>query len=97
MTRVDVLPNLPTVAEFVPDYEANGFFGIVAPRSNPRDVVNRINEEMNFALGDPTLKGRLSELGGVVLVGSPAEFGKLIVGETEKWDKVIKFSGAKAD
>jgi tripartite-type tricarboxylate transporter receptor subunit TctC len=96
-TRVDAFPNLPTVAEFVPDYEATGFFGIVAPRNSPRNAVNRINEEMNSALRDPTLKGRISELGGVVLVGSPAEFGKLIGDETEKWAKVVKFSGAKAD
>jgi tripartite-type tricarboxylate transporter receptor subunit TctC len=96
-TRSEMLADLPTVAEFLPGYQATGFFGLVAPRSSPRNVVERINKEMNIALGESSLRGRLSELGGVALVGSPADFGKLIAGETEKWAKVVKLSGAKAE
>jgi len=96
-TGMEALPNVPTVAEFVPGYEATGFFGIIAPKGTPRDVVERINKAMNVALGEPNLRARLSELGAVVLVGSPADFGKLIADETEKWAKVVKFSGAKPD
>jgi tripartite-type tricarboxylate transporter receptor subunit TctC len=94
-TRVDALPDVPTVAEFVPDYEATGFFGIVAPKKTPRDIIEKINKEMNAALGEPNLRGRLAELGAVVSVGSPSDFRKLIVDETDKWAKVVKFSGAK--
>jgi tripartite-type tricarboxylate transporter receptor subunit TctC len=96
-TRSEMLADLPTVAEFLPGYEATGFFGLVAPRSTPKDVVEKINKEMNIALGEPSLRGRLSELGSIALVGSPVDFGKLITGETEKWAKVVKLSGAKAE
>jgi tripartite-type tricarboxylate transporter receptor subunit TctC len=96
-TRSEMLSDLPTVAEFLPGYEATGFFGLVAPGRTPRDVVERINKEMNIVLGEPNLRGRLSELGGVALVGSPADFGKLIAGETKKWAQVVKLSGAKAE
>jgi tripartite-type tricarboxylate transporter receptor subunit TctC len=97
LTRLEALPDVPTVAEFVPGYEATGFFGIVAPRSTPRVVVERINTEMNSALAEPNLKERLQELGGIALVGSPSDFGKLIADETEKWAKMVKASGAKPD
>jgi tripartite-type tricarboxylate transporter receptor subunit TctC len=95
--RLRALPNVPTVAEFVPGYEATGFFGIVAPKKTPREIVERINGAMNAALDEPNLSERLAELGAVVSVGSSLEFGKLIVGETEKWSKVVNFSGAKAE
>jgi len=96
-TGMEALPNVPTVAEFVPGYEATGFFGIIAPKGTPRDVVERINKAMNVALGETNLRARLSELGAVALVGSPADFGKLIADETEKWAKVVKVSGARPD
>jgi tripartite-type tricarboxylate transporter receptor subunit TctC len=96
-TGVEVLPDVPTVAGFVPGYEATGFFGIIAPKGTPRDIVERINKAMNAALVEPNLRTRLSELGAIVLVGSPADFGKLIADETGKWAKVVKVSGARPD
>jgi tripartite-type tricarboxylate transporter receptor subunit TctC len=96
-SRLRALPDVPTVAEFVPGYEATGFFGIVAPKRTPRDIVERINGAMNAALDEPNLSERLAELGAVVSVGSSLDFGKLIFGETEKWAQVVKFSGAKAE
>jgi tripartite-type tricarboxylate transporter receptor subunit TctC len=94
-TRSAELPDLPTVANFVPGYEASGFFGIGAPKKTPVEIVDLLNREINAALADPTMKARLTELGGTVLLGSPADFGKIIADETEKWAKVVKFSGAK--
>jgi tripartite-type tricarboxylate transporter receptor subunit TctC len=95
-TRSDVLPDIPTVGDFVPGYEASAWFGIGAPKNTPTEVVEKLNKEINAALADPKIKARL-ELGGTVLPGSPADFGKLITDETEKWAKVIKFAGIKAD
>jgi tripartite-type tricarboxylate transporter receptor subunit TctC len=94
-TRAAALPDLPTVAEFVPGYESSAIYGIAAPRSTPAEIVDRLNREINAAFADPKIKARLAELGGTVLAGSPADFGKLIAAETEKWSKVVKFSGAK--
>jgi tripartite-type tricarboxylate transporter receptor subunit TctC len=96
-TRLDVLPDLPTVADFVPGYEATSWFGIGAPKGTPPDIVDKLNKEINAGIADPTIKARLVDLGGTVLPGSPADFGKLIANETEKWAKVVKFSGAKAN
>jgi tripartite-type tricarboxylate transporter receptor subunit TctC len=96
-TRLDVLPDLPTVADFVPGYEATSWFGIGAPKGTPAEIVDRLNKEINAGIADPTIKTRLVDLGGTVLPGSPADFGKLIANETEKWAKVVKFSGAKAN
>jgi tripartite-type tricarboxylate transporter receptor subunit TctC len=96
-TRADVLPDLPTVADFLPGYEATSWFGIGAPKKTPTDIIERLNEEIDAALTDAKIKARLLDLGGTVLPGSPADFGKLIADETEKWAKVVKFSGAKAD
>jgi len=94
-TRSEALPDVPTVGEFVPGYEASGWYGIGAPRATPVDIVDKLNKEVNAALDDPKMKARLADLGGVPLPGSPAEFGKLIADETEKWAKVIKFAGIK--
>jgi tripartite-type tricarboxylate transporter receptor subunit TctC len=95
VTRSDVLPNLPTVAEAVPGYEASGWFGVGVPRNTPAEIVESLNKEINAALADPAMKTRLADLGGTVLGGSSADFGKLIADETEKWGKVVKFAGIK--
>jgi tripartite-type tricarboxylate transporter receptor subunit TctC len=96
-TRSAVLPDLPTVAEFVPGYESSTWYGIGAPKSTPADVVDRLNVEINAALADPTLKARLADLGGTAIAGSPADFGELIAADTEKWGKVIKFASIKPE
>ena len=93
--RADVLPDLPTVADFVPGFEATSWFGIGAPKKTPTEIVERLNTAVNEALADTKIRARLAELGGTVLPGSPADFGKLIAAETEKWAKVVKFSGAR--
>jgi tripartite-type tricarboxylate transporter receptor subunit TctC len=95
-TRSEALPDLPTVAEFVPSYEASNWWGIGAPKSTPAEIVDKLNRDINAALADPRMKARLAELGGTMLSGSPADFGKLIADETEKWAKVVKFAGIKA-
>src|SRR5262245_9823592 len=84
-TRADELPNVPTMAEFVPGYEASTFQGIGAPRGTPADIVEKLNAEINAAFADPKFKSRLADMGGTVLAGSPADFGRLIIEETEKW------------
>jgi tripartite-type tricarboxylate transporter receptor subunit TctC len=96
-TRSEALPDIPTVSDFVPGYEASAWYGIGAPRNAPAEVVDKLNKEINAALADTKMNARLADLGGTVLPGSPAEFGKLIADETEKWAKVVKFSGAKAE
>ena len=95
--RSETLPDIPTVAEFVPCYEASAWFGIGAPRNTPAEIVDKLNTEINASLGDPKLKARLMDLGGIALTGSPADFTRLIAEETVKWAKVVKFSGAKAE
>jgi tripartite-type tricarboxylate transporter receptor subunit TctC len=95
--RSEALPNIPTVADFVPGYEASAFFGIGAPKNTPTEIVEKLNKEINAALADPTIKARLAELGGTVLAGSPDNFGKLIAEETEKWGKVIRAANIKAE
>jgi tripartite-type tricarboxylate transporter receptor subunit TctC len=96
-TRSEALPDLPTIAEFVPGYEASAWFGVGAPRNTPTEIVNKLNTEINACLADPSLKARLADLGGITLAGSPADFARLIVEETAKWAKVVKFSGVKAE
>jgi tripartite-type tricarboxylate transporter receptor subunit TctC len=96
-TRSEALPDVPTVSEFVPGYEASGWFGVGAPKSTPTEIIDKLNNEVNAALADPKMKARLADVGGSALSGSPADFGKLIADETEKWAKVIKFAGIKAD
>jgi tripartite-type tricarboxylate transporter receptor subunit TctC len=96
-TRSDELPDIPTVAEFVPGYEASNWFGVGAPKATPAETVEKLNEEINAGLADPKIKARLAELGAMVLSGSPADFGKLIAEDTEKWAKVIKSAGIKPE
>jgi len=96
-TRLDVLPDVPTVGDFVPGYEASGFGGIGAPKNTPAEIIDRLNKELNAGLADSKIKARIVELGGTVLGGSPAEFGTIISDATEKWAKVIKFAGVKAE
>jgi tripartite-type tricarboxylate transporter receptor subunit TctC len=96
-TRSETLPELPTVGDFVPGYEASSWFGIVAPKNTPADVINKLNGEINAALSDPKIKVRIADLGGSVMLGSPADFGKLIAEETEKWGKVIRAANIKPE
>jgi tripartite-type tricarboxylate transporter receptor subunit TctC len=95
--RSEVLPDIASVAEFVPGYEASVWLGIGAPKATPAEIVEKLNKEVNAGLVDPKLKARLADLGGIALAGSPVDFGKFIADETEKWAKVIKFAGVKAD
>jgi tripartite-type tricarboxylate transporter receptor subunit TctC len=95
--RLDVLPDLPPVGDFVPGYEASGFAGIGAPRNTPAEIIDRLNKELNAGLADSKIKARIVELGGTVLGGSPAAFATIISDATEKWAKVIKFAGVKAE
>jgi tripartite-type tricarboxylate transporter receptor subunit TctC len=95
--RLETLPDIPTVSEFVPGYEASFWYGIGAPVSTPAEIVDKLNAEINAALADPRMKARLAELGATVLPGSPADFGKLIAAETDKWRKVIRAANIRAD
>jgi tripartite-type tricarboxylate transporter receptor subunit TctC len=96
-TRSPVLPDIPTVAEFVPGYESSFWTGVGAPRNTPAEIVDKLNKEMNATLADPKFKARLADLGGTALSGSPLDFGKFVADETEKWAKVVKFAGIRAD
>src|SRR4051812_25371474 len=96
-TRSEVLPDLPTVADFLPGYEASAWYGFVAPKNTPAEVIDTLNKATNAALAEPVAKKRFAELGAILLPGSPAEFGALLADETEKWGKVVKFSGAWVD
>jgi tripartite-type tricarboxylate transporter receptor subunit TctC len=93
--RSEALPDVPTVGEYVPGYEASSLYGIAAPGGTPAEIVDKLNREINAALADPAMKRRLADLGGVVIAGSPADFGKLIAVETEKWGKVIRTGNIK--
>ena len=95
--RSELLPDLPTVGDFVPGYETSAWQGVGAPKNTPVEIIDRLNKEINAGLADPKIKARVVDMGGTVLAGSPADFGKLIADETEKWGKVVKFSGAKPD
>ena len=95
--RSDALPDVPTVAETVPGYEASAWFGMGAPKGTPPEVIAVLNKTINEALADPNIKARLAEMGGMHMGGTPADFGKIIVDETEKWRKVVEFAGASVD
>ena len=95
--RSQVLPDLPTVADFLPGYEASAWYGLGVPRNTPDEVVDKINKGMNAVLADPKSQARFAELGASLLPGSPADFSRLVADETEKWGKVVRFSGAKPD
>jgi len=96
-TRAKVLPDVPTIAETVPGYEASVFYGMAVPRGTPRDIIEKLNHEVNVALADPAMQAKLAELGGTLIPGSPEDFGKLVAAETEKWSKVVKATGASAE
>jgi tripartite-type tricarboxylate transporter receptor subunit TctC len=96
-SRIDVLPDLPPIAEFVPGYEASQWYGLAAAKDTPADIVAKLNREVIAALADPAMKARLADFGGTPFPGSPADFGGLVVEETDKWAKVVKFSGATVD
>jgi tripartite-type tricarboxylate transporter receptor subunit TctC len=91
------LPDVPTVSEFVPGYEVSNWFGVGAPKATPAEILDRLNKEINAGLSDSKIKAHLADLGGTVLPGSPADFGKLVADETEKWGKVIRAANIKAD
>jgi tripartite-type tricarboxylate transporter receptor subunit TctC len=97
LERSEILPDIPTLSDFLPGYEASFWVGIGAPRNTPVEIIDKLNKEINAALDDSKMKARLAELGGAALAGSATNFEKLIAGETEKWAKVVKFSGAKPD
>jgi tripartite-type tricarboxylate transporter receptor subunit TctC len=96
-TRSEALPDLPTVGEFVPGYEASSIFGFGAPKNTPAEIIERLNKEINAGLADPAIKARIADLDGTVLVASPADFGKLLTEETAKWGKVIRAADIKAE
>jgi tripartite-type tricarboxylate transporter receptor subunit TctC len=95
--RSEMLPDIPAVAEFVPGYEASGFNGLGAPKNTPAEIIETLNKEINAGLADPKVKTRFADLGVTVLAGSPADFGRFIADETEKWGKVVKFAGIKPE
>jgi tripartite-type tricarboxylate transporter receptor subunit TctC len=96
-TRSEALPDIPTVGDFVPGYEASGWFGVSAPRNTPAEVIDRLNKEINASLAEPTMRARLADLGATPFSSLPAEFGKLIAADTDKWGKVVKFAGIKPE
>jgi tripartite-type tricarboxylate transporter receptor subunit TctC len=96
-TRSEVLPDVPTVGEFVPGYEASTWYGVGAPKATPAEIIDKLNKEMNAGLADPNIKSRFAYVGGTVLALSPADFGKFIAHETEKWGNVIRALNIKAE
>jgi len=95
--RSEALPDIPTMGDFLPGYETSLWFGIGAPKNTPAEIIDKLNKEINAGLADPKIKAAVADMGGTVLASSPADFGKLIADETEKWAKVVKFSGARPD
>jgi tripartite-type tricarboxylate transporter receptor subunit TctC len=95
--RSEVLPDLPTVADILPGYEASAWYGLGVPEGTPAEIIDKLNTETNAILADPKAKARFAELGASLLPGTPADFGKLVEEETEKWGKVVKFAGVKPD
>ena len=96
-TRSEALPDVPTVAETVPGYEASAFYGMSVPKGTPPEIIDKLNKEINAGLADPKVKARLADLGGMLVPGSPADFGKLVAAETDKWAKVIKEGGVSLE
>ena len=96
-TRSAALPEVPTLSDFVPGYEASSWYGIGAPKDTPPDIIDKLNKQIDAGLADPKIKERFADLGGMALSGSPADFGKLIAEETEKWGKVIRAANIKAE
>jgi tripartite-type tricarboxylate transporter receptor subunit TctC len=96
-TRSPELPDVPTVGETVKDYEASAWFGMGAPKNTPKDIIEKLNGEINAILAEPEMKTRIGELGGITMIGSPDQFGQVIASETEKWEKVVKFAGARVE
>jgi len=95
--REPSLPDVPSVADTVPGYEATAWFGVGMPKGSPREAIDKINAEVNRALADPAMQKKLAELGGRTIPGSPEDFGKVMAEETARWEKVVKASGAKAE
>jgi tripartite-type tricarboxylate transporter receptor subunit TctC len=95
--RSEILPELPTVSDFLPGFEASNWFGVAAPKSTPPEIIDKLNKEINLALAEPKTKARLADLGAAPLTGSPADFGRFIAAEAEKWGKVIRTAGIKAE
>jgi tripartite-type tricarboxylate transporter receptor subunit TctC len=95
--RSEALPDIPTVGDFLPGYESTLWFGVGAPKNTPAEIIDKLNKEINAGLADPKIKAAVADMGGTVLTGSPADFGKLIADETEKWAKVVKFAGIKPE
>ncbi len=95
--RIALLPDLPTLKEYLPGYEASSWNGLTAPKNTPPEIIEKLNREINAAMADPKIKSRIVDLGGPPIIGSPADFGKIIAEDTAKWAKVIQFSGAKAE
>jgi len=96
-SRSEVLPDVPAVHDFMPGFEASGWFGIGAPKGTPSEIVEKLNKEINAGIAEPRMKERFAELGSLAFVGSPSDFGKFITAETEKWAKVVRFAGIKAE
>ena len=96
-TRSEALPDLPTVGDFLPGYEASTWLGVGAPKNTPVEIVDKLNTEINAGLADPKMKARIADLGGTEFAGSPAHFGKFIADETEKWGKVVRSANIKAE
>ena len=96
-TRSETLPGIPTMGEFLPGFEASQWYGVGAPKNTPPQIIDKLNKEINAGLADPKLKARLADLGGTVLPGSPADFGKHIAEETEKWGKAIRAANIKVE
>ena len=96
-TRSEALPDLPTLGDFVPGYEASTWFGIVAPTNTPTEIIEKLNNAINAGLADPKIKARLAEMGGILLAGSPSDFGTLIAEETDKWGQVIRAANIKPE
>jgi len=96
-TRSDLLPDIPIVADYLPGYEASAWYGFGAPRGTPPDIIEKLNKTVNDILADPAVKKKFADMGATLIVSSPADFGKYVAAETEKWGKVVKFAGVKPD